>query len=162
MFITRGIASACGAHGPTCVTLAVVVRDDPDYFVDDDCVLRDVDQPEQAFTGDTITVYIEDECGDGDPPPRMEPPDTSGLDGLSWAEAEPVLAQRITAACGGHGPGCLTVTTVVEADPAGPGAADCAVRYINIPTYLHADDRPQTPEPDDVLQVLLNEPCSTG
>ena len=156
------IANACGSHGPTCVTLAVVVGDDPTFFVPDDCVLRDVDQPERAFTGDTITVYIEDECGDGDPAPRMDAPDLSGLEGPSWAEAEPLLAQRITAACGAFGPGCLTVTTVVEADPAGPGAVDCAVRFIRIPTYLHADDRPQTPEPDDVVEVVLNDPCGPG
>lgn len=158
------ITSACGAHGPGCVTLQVVVRDTPDFFVDDDCVLSDVDQPEQAFTGDTITVVIEDECGDGYPPPRMTPPDLSGLEGPGWAEVEPLLAERITAVCAGFGAGCLTVTTVVEPDPAGPapGAPDCVVRFIRTPTYLYADDRPETPEADDVIEVVLGDPCGAG
>ena len=158
------ITTACGSHGPGCVTLQVVVRDTPDIFIDDDCVLSAVDQPEQAFTGDTITVVIEDECGDAYPPPRMTAPDLTGLEGPGWAEVEPLLAERITAVCADFGPGCFTVTTVVEADPGGPapGAPDCMVRFIRIPTYLYADDRPETPESDDVIEVVLGDPCGAG
>jgi hypothetical protein len=128
------IARVCGEHGPECVTLAVAIEDS-DFFVADDCVLFTIRHPVPLYTGDTITPVIEDECGDGQPGPNLEL-DTSGLEGPSWSVVDPAGPQ--------------------------PGAPDCAVRFIRVPTYLYAEDRPQTPERDDLIEVALADVCGPG
>lgn len=161
--VEKGLAKACGSLGPKCVTIRVAVEHIPEFFSPEDCPINDVRWPQPMYPGDVYAVTINDPCHNGYPPRALDGPDITDLRDKSWSDVEATVKARLDEVCGEFGPGCLTLTTEVDTESGGQqGDLDCALRNLNRPLYLFAEDLVETPEQDDAVIAVLSDACGPG
>ena len=80
--------------------------------------------------------------------------------GANWPFIEPFVRSGIDEACGGLGPACVDYVAIVEFDArfANDGD-DCPITEIRIPEPTYDIDVPETPYRDDLITIVINEPC---
>ncbi|QKJ18028.1 hypothetical protein [Microbacterium hominis] len=108
------------------------------------------------------------------PPPPTPPPPTGGavpspvdipeinvVIGSSWTDSvtQGVVFSAIYDACGELGPGCVDVEVVVDPDPEFESSTDCALLEVRSPDPTYDIDIPETPHRDDLVTILISDPC---
>jgi hypothetical protein len=87
-------------------------------------------------------------------------PDFILITDSSWGPgSESVVLEKIAEGCGELGATCVDYTVVVELNPEYQATNDCPVLDIDIPRPLYDVDIAATPHRDDLITIVINDPC---
>jgi hypothetical protein len=93
-------------------------------------------------------------------PSPVDIPDIFVITGGSWdSDAEAYIRSRISEGCGDLGPSCVDYAVVEEPDTEVEWTVDCPILQIRIPRPLYDADVAGTPHRDDLITIVINDPC---